>query len=228
MPAAGRRLCRLPAGRSSRCCRLPTRRWTSTSRALAMRSEPVTNARVPRFRAARIRSGGATASPAVFAESRYLEHWPASRCDWRRRRRAQPVVKVSWFAAEAYCEAERRVCRPGTNGSTSRPPTRRVAMRARIRPGATAFSAGTRAPPAARWQRSAATANAYGVRDLHGLVWEWVDDFNALLVSADNREQGDPDLLKFCGAGALVDAGSRQLRRADAHRHAVLAARPPT
>jgi len=41
------------------------------------------------------------------------------------------------------------------------------------------------------------------VRDLHGLVWEWVDDFNALMVSADNREQGDPERLKFCGAGAL-------------------------
>ena len=34
-------------------------------------------------------------------------------------------------------------------------------------------------------------------------MWEWVDDFNALMVSADNREQGDPDLLKFCGAGAV-------------------------
>ena len=42
------------------------------------------------------------------------------------------------------------------------------------------------------------------MRDLHGLVWEWVDDFNALLVSADNREQGDPDLLRFCGAGAIT------------------------
>ena len=26
----------------------------------------------------------------------------------------------------------------------------------------------------------------------------------ALLVSADNREQGDPDLLRFCGAGAVT------------------------
>jgi formylglycine-generating enzyme required for sulfatase activity len=46
-------------------------------------------------------------------------------------------------------------------------------------------------------------ANFYGVRDLHGLVWEWVDDFNALLVASDSRDQNDPDRLKFCGAGAL-------------------------
>jgi len=34
-------------------------------------------------------------------------------------------------------------------------------------------------------------------------VWEWVDDFNALFIAGDSRTQGDPDLLKFCGAGAI-------------------------
>lgn len=47
------------------------------------------------------------------------------------------------------------------------------------------------------------TPNLYGLHDLHGLIWEWVDDFNALFISPDNRDQGDPDLLKFCGSGAL-------------------------
>ena len=46
-------------------------------------------------------------------------------------------------------------------------------------------------------------ANVYGVRDLHGLVWEWVDDFNALMVDSDSRSGDDPDKLKFCGAGAI-------------------------
>ena len=43
----------------------------------------------------------------------------------------------------------------------------------------------------------------HGVHDLHGLVWEWVEDYAAMLVSSDNRQQLDPDLLQFCGAGAL-------------------------
>jgi hypothetical protein len=34
-------------------------------------------------------------------------------------------------------------------------------------------------------------------------VWEWVDDFNALFIAGDSRTQGDPDTLKFCGAGAI-------------------------
>ena len=45
--------------------------------------------------------------------------------------------------------------------------------------------------------------NAYGVHDLHGLVWEWTGDFSSLLVSGDNRNQGDADDTRFCGAGAI-------------------------
>ena len=46
-------------------------------------------------------------------------------------------------------------------------------------------------------------ANYYQVFDTHGLIWEWGDDFNAFLVSGDNREQGGADQLQFCGAGAI-------------------------
>src|SRR5205823_4709545 len=46
-------------------------------------------------------------------------------------------------------------------------------------------------------------ANLYGLQDLHGLIWEWVEDASTLMVSGDTRTQGDPDRLAFCGAGAL-------------------------
>ena len=46
--------------------------------------------------------------------------------------------------------------------------------------------------------------NVYGVRALHGVVWEWVDDVGAMLVDADNRNQGDAERGRFCGAGALA------------------------
>jgi formylglycine-generating enzyme required for sulfatase activity len=47
-------------------------------------------------------------------------------------------------------------------------------------------------------------ANLYGVQDIHGVVWEWVEDLSSMLVSSDNREQSDPDLMRFCGEGALT------------------------
>src|SRR5690606_10540965 len=45
--------------------------------------------------------------------------------------------------------------------------------------------------------------NAYGVQDIHGLVWEWTEDFSSLLMDPESRNQGDPGKAKFCGAGAL-------------------------
>ena len=60
----------------------------------------------------------------------------------------------------------------------------------------------------------------YGVRDLHGVVWEWVEDAGSMLVSVDSREQGDPDrnVLRRRRAELRTEG---ELRHADAHRDAV-------
>ena len=50
--------------------------------------------------------------------------------------------------------------------------------------------------------------NVWGVRDLHGLVWEWVADFNSATVSGNSRGDSGLDRQRFCGAGA---AGTRDV-----------------
>src|SRR5262249_33957477 len=45
-------------------------------------------------------------------------------------------------------------------------------------------------------------ANFYGVRDLHGLIWEWVADFNTALVTGDARGDTGLDRQLFCGSGS--------------------------
>ena len=140
----------------------------------------------------------------VFAESRYLSHWAGPLQLGPKALPQQPVVWVSWFAASAYCKAQGAHLPTWTQWEYAAAADERrrdarsdPAWRERIlawysQPSRQALSSvGTQRP------------NAYGVRDLHGLVWEWTEDFSALLVSADNRDQGDPDRLKFCGAGAL-------------------------
>ncbi|MBN8481171.1 MAG: formylglycine-generating enzyme family protein [Xanthomonadales bacterium] len=169
--------------------------------AFALRTEPVTEAEFLAFVTAHPQWRRDRA-PRLLAEPRYLQHWPAAeridpaRAQW-------PVTSVSWFAARAYCESEQ-----------ARLPTWHEWEYAAA---ADATRRDARTDPAWRerilgWYSRpngdgpgavGGEANAYGVRDLHGLVWEWVDDANALMVSADNREQGDPDRQKFCGAGAL-------------------------
>ena len=46
-------------------------------------------------------------------------------------------------------------------------------------------------------------SNAYGVSDMHTGVWEWVSDFNSLLVSDDSRATSGRDHPLFCAAGVI-------------------------
>ena len=52
--------------------------------------------------------------------------------------------------------------------------------------------------------------NFFGVRDLHGLVWEWVADFNTAMVTGDARGDTGLDRQLFCGAGSqgVKDTGN--------------------
>ena len=143
----------------------------------------------------------------VFAETRYLSHWASATRLGPQALPAQPVVWVSWFAANAYCQAQgARLPSWSQWEYAAAADEKRVDARSdpawRERILAWYATSSKQALPSVGRQ----PANAYGLRDLHGLVWEWTDDFSALLVSGDNRDQGDPDRLKFCGAGALAIA----------------------
>jgi formylglycine-generating enzyme required for sulfatase activity len=45
-------------------------------------------------------------------------------------------------------------------------------------------------------------ANYFGVHDLHGMVWEWVADFNTAMVTGDARGDTGLDRQLFCGSGS--------------------------
>ena len=168
-----------------------------------LRTRPVTNAEFrdfvraePQWQRGRV--------PALFADGRYLIDWLApDRVGADAARDAAPVTNVSWFAAQAFCAHE-----------GARLPTW---LEWEYAAAADETRTDARADPAWRqrilgwYERPAASAlppvggppDVYGVSDLHGVAWEWVDDFNALFIAGDSRTQGDPDLLKFCGAGAI-------------------------
>ncbi len=141
----------------------------------------------------------------LFVDEQYLSKWASPIFLGPRSGLQQPVTQVSWFAADAYCEWQ-----------NARLPSfyewEYVAA-------ANESTADARALP--EWQQEILSwysqtggdrlsdvrnrsANFYNIFDAHGLVWEWVDDFNAFLVTGDNREQGGADQLQFCGAGAIT------------------------
>jgi sulfatase modifying factor 1 len=163
---------------------------------------PVTNAEYARFVRSkpewrRDRVGG------LFADEGYLRHWSSATEPGRAIAR-QPVTQVSWFAASAYCEARgARLPRwhewelVAAASATSPDARREPAWRQQI------LDWYSKSASAALPAAGASPANYYCVRDLHGVVWEWVEDAGSMLVSGDSREQGDPNLNRFCGSGAL-------------------------
>ncbi|UXI66580.1 formylglycine-generating enzyme family protein [Tahibacter amnicola] len=168
-----------------------------------MSRRPVTNAQFLAFVTAnpRWRRG---AVPAVFAEARYLDHWRGPLQLGNDVRPQQPVTRISWFAARAYCEWqsarlprwaewEYAAAADGSRSDARADP----AWRERI------LSWYAKPSTHALADVGTGSADVNGIHDLHGLVWEWVDDYAAMLVSSDNRQQGDKDILQFCGAGAL-------------------------
>ena len=143
------------------------------------------------------------------ADANYLRHW-AGDLDLGPQAgvlRDAPVTHVSWFAARAYCavrglrlptqdewEFAARADATRTDASTDPAFLRRL-LEWYARPTPAVL------PPAGE-----AEANVHGLRGMHGVVWEWVDDFNSAMVVGDSRGDGSLERRLFCGAGSLLTA----------------------
>lgn len=160
---------------------------------------PVTRAQYAAFVAAHP-EWRRSAVPPVFAAGGYLADWaddrrPAGDPD-------APVTRVSWFAARAYCAAlgrrlptvdewEYAARADETRADASADP----AFRARL---LELYTTRPATPPAV----GSVFTNRHGIADMHGLVWEWVEDFNTVVVSTDSRGTGAEDPGLYCAASA--------------------------
>lgn len=166
-----------------------------------MRTKPVTRGEFSAFIAANPQWQRSNV-PSVFADAGYLTSESPSQV-LSEQERSQPVTHVSWFAAQAFCEAEGgRLPTWNEWEFAAAADARRADARDDPAWKAQILSWYSRPSPASL-PPVGGPPNVYGLSDLHGLVWEWTDDFNALLVNGDSRSADDPDKLKFCGAGAI-------------------------
>jgi formylglycine-generating enzyme required for sulfatase activity len=163
---------------------------------------PVTNADFlafvranPAWRRSRVRP--------LFAEAGYLGHW-AGDLSLGSALPDRPVVNVSWFAARAYAQWKGRRL-PTTDeweyaalASATHPDGRADASHTR-----TLLAWYARPRPDVLPRAGSGTPNYWGVRDLHGVVWEWVGDFTSALITADSRTNRDANSGRFCAAGAV-------------------------
>ena len=200
--AAEPRDAQLPGGRFSTVLPPALNAKTTDVAAFRMDRALVSNAEFARFLGSHPewRRGNV---PKLFADEGYLSDWRGATVPGDALAR-KPVTQVSWFAASAYCEAQgKRLPRwykweYAAAASDTSPDARADATwRQKILDWYAKSARGT-LPDA-----GASPPNYYGIRDLHGVAWEWVEDAGGMLVSDDGREQGDGS-GKFCGAGAAT------------------------
>lgn len=161
---------------------------------------PVTRAGFAAFLRAEPRWTKARVPPAL-VDGRYLAGFEPTEAP------EAPVTNVSYFAARAYCEA-----RGGRLPTTLEWEYVAAADETRLDAARTPefaqrildwYSAPNRDDDLLR---PGSPRNVHGVEALHGLVWEWTEDFNGLFVTGDNRQDGDRDAKAMCGAGATGSA----------------------
>lgn len=136
----------------------------------------------------------------IFADQQYLQMWQEPRAsDFAR----QPVTYVSWFAARAYCKAQGKRLPSfdeweyaGSASETNPNGSREPEFRQRLlewysKP------AILKLPTVDETEK-----NYWGVYGMHGVVWEWVSNFNSSLVTGESRGDSALENNLFCGAGA--------------------------
>lgn len=139
------------------------------------------------------------------ADEKYLSHWKGDLDPGDKTVLDGPVTNVSWFAATAYCKARGKHL-------PSQDEWEFVALADATRPDASADQEFLTkllewySKPTTGAHAAAATAekNAYGIRGMHGIVWEWVEDFNSSMIVGDSRGDDSLERKLFCGGASLL------------------------
>ena len=187
---------------------VPLQRATNEAASVAvpaflLDAEPVTNADYLAFVTAQPKWRRSQVS-GMFADASYLEHWAGDLEPGPKAPPGAPVVRVSWFAARAYARwAGKRL--PTTAewelaaaaGYTQADGKTDAALKRDL------YAWLARPVPAIQADTATLRPNFHGVRGLHGLVWEWVDDFNTAMITGESRADSGLERDLFCGAGAV-------------------------
>jgi sulfatase modifying factor 1 len=151
---------------------------------------------VPRWRRSRV-------AP-LFADAGYLRAWESDASAGPNAPARSPVVGVSWFAARAYCKAKGKRLPTTAQWEYAATASETVAD-GTVDPAFAERILNWYAKPASSVLPAVGSVyrNAWGVHDMHGLVWEWTRDFGTALVTGESRGDSSLERRQFCGAASI-------------------------
>lgn len=139
----------------------------------------------------------------IFADNNYLRQWKNDTTLDPQMNPRSPVTNISWYAAKAYCECL-------GNRLATVDEWEYAAMANENMPDARNEKTFNQyildwyeKPKTFNNQVGQTFKNYWGVYDLHGLVWEWTEDFNSVLLTGESRNDVSTDKNLFCGSGSL-------------------------
>lgn len=141
----------------------------------------------------------------LYADPRYLQAWKTDVLSEEEldKKGQQPVTSVSWFAARKYCQSKGRrlptIAEWEIAADSNNPQILEQLLKWYAKPGDQPVEKIGQQNP-----------NKFNVHDLHGLIWEWVEDFSSVMISPDSRSKGDRTDGFFCGGGSVNAKNSKE------------------
>ncbi|MFZ3230685.1 MAG: formylglycine-generating enzyme family protein [Pseudobdellovibrio sp.] len=135
---------------------------------------------------------------ALYADQRYLGSWKTDvlSAEELKEKGEQPITNVSWFVARKYCQSKNQrlpTIAEWEYASDSLDP--------KIIDLLLTWYAKTGDQPLENIGKG--KPNKFGLYDMHGLIWELVEDFSSVMISSDSRSKGDRTDGQFCGGGSI-------------------------
>lgn len=143
-------------------------------------------------------------APSLFVEDAYLSHWVELNSPLipKSEDLNKPVIFVSWYAAQAYCQAQQKRLPSVAEweyvaqaSHTQQDGSQESGYHQKILDW---YAKAAKLPPTEVGQDA---PNYWGVHNMHGLIWEWTEDFNANLISGESRDDSSVNKDLYCASG---------------------------
>jgi formylglycine-generating enzyme len=145
------------------------------------------------------------AIPSLFAENAYLSHWANTSNQYEPNSTDldKPVVFVSWYAAQTYCQAQQKRLPTVAEWEyvaqasfTQKDGSQENGYNQKILDW---YAKAAKQPPT---EVGKDEPNYWGVHNMHGLIWEWTEDFNSNLISGESRDDSSVNKDLYCASGS--------------------------